>query len=131
MRVLFCRSFSVGSILIRALTFSRWSHVALVRDDGMAIEATWPRVRMVPAEQIIAEHDAHDFGEVAMPVDAWVWAERQVGKPYDLGGLWFFLVGRDWTDDAKWFCSELVAAASQSWRCAGRITPEMLWEMSK
>lgn len=131
MKILFCRSFTVGSLLIRLLTFSRWSHSALIRDDGMAIEATWPRVRMVKAEQIIAEHDAHAFGEIGARLDAWEFAERQVGKPYDLGGLWNFMTSRDWTEDSRWFCSELVAAACGGWRAAGRVTPEMLWEASR
>ena len=96
----------------------------------MAIEATWPKVRRVPADIIIAGHSAHEYGEIRAKDGAWEFAESQVGKPYDLSGLWNFLASRDWTTDDKWFCSELVAYATGGWRSAGRITPEMLYEAS-
>lgn len=130
MVVLFCRSRTIGSLLIRLLTFSRWSHVALVHPDGSAIEATWPRVRLVPAAQIINEHDVAELAEIRAVSNAWEIACAQIGKPYDLSGLWFFLTRRDWQRDDKWFCSELVAYATGGWRSAGRITPEIIYEAS-
>lgn len=35
----------------------------------------------------------------------------QLGKPYDLNGIWSFFVERDWRDDDSWYCSELIAVA--------------------
>lgn len=36
----------------------------------------------------------------------------QLGKPYDWTAIWGFLLHkRNWQEDDKWFCSELIAAA--------------------
>jgi hypothetical protein len=35
----------------------------------------------------------------------------QLGKPYDSEAIAGLALGRDWRDDSKWFCSELIAAA--------------------
>ncbi len=35
----------------------------------------------------------------------------QIGKPYDFKAIGGFFLNRDWRNDAKWFCSELIAAA--------------------
>ncbi len=58
MRVLFCTSKLPGAALIRAVTWSDWSHVAIV-DGEEVIEATWPAVRVVPLAEVIAKHSRH------------------------------------------------------------------------
>jgi hypothetical protein len=35
----------------------------------------------------------------------------QLGKPYDWGGVFSLGIHRNWHDENKWFCSELLAAA--------------------
>lgn len=121
-----------GSYLIRWLTFSKWSHVAAVNDDGYAIEATWPRVRKVKVEDIISKHSAYEFREIECAPDAWIWLERQVGKKYDTFALFAYLnPWRDWAEDDKWFCSELVAYVSSFFFQAFRVSPQMLYLASK
>ena len=34
----------------------------------------------------------------------------QVGKPYDLNGIYSFMINRDWRADDSWYCSEIIAA---------------------
>jgi len=137
MQVLLCRSRKVGSVLIRALTWSSWSHAALCNGTE-CIEATWPRVRRVPIADVIAAHD--DFTVIDLPCAwpnvAWAAALSQVGRPYDWAALLGFLAHRDWASPARWFCSELVAWAfakggSPLFRpdSTYRVTPQMIWEL--
>lgn len=39
------------------------------------------------------------------------WAETQIGKPYDFAAITGIAFDRNWHDESKWFCSELVAVA--------------------
>lgn len=136
MKVLLCTSNLPGALLIRWMTGSQWSHCALLSDDGMAIEATWPRVRMVRSDKIVAAHTKSTVIDIPCdaPQAAWDWAAKQVGKPYDLTVLFGWLTGRDWQEDDSWFCSELVAKAfdagfSPLFRdgSLSRVTPQNLW----
>ena len=139
MRVLFCTSKLPGAVLIRTITWSDWSHVALI-DGEEAIEATWPAVRVAPLSEIIAKHSA--FVVVDIPCDdpaAVIAAARsQVGKPYDLTALFGLLVRRDWQEPDRWFCSELVAWAFEQGgaplfrpEALYRVTPQHLWMIAK
>lgn len=134
-RLLFCAGKGVIPALIRGFTGSRWSHVALVYEDGV-IEAAWPKVRLARLDETIKACKAHAYAEFQcpFPYDVLRAAMSQVGKPYDWTAIAGFLVRRDWQKNDRWFCSELVAWAFQ---CAGkplfrsdamhRITPHHLW----
>lgn len=138
MRVLFCTSKLPGAVLIRAVTWSQWSHVALI-DGEEVIEATWPAVRIAPLSDVIAKHSAHTIvdlpcqsaGEIIKA------ARSQVGKPYDLTALFGVLMHRNWQESGSWFCSELVAWAfaqggSPLFRpdSLHRVTPQHLWMLA-
>lgn len=43
--------------------------------------------------------------------EAYKWALTQVGKPYDYSAILGIALDRDWHDESRWFCSELVCAA--------------------
>lgn len=45
---------------------------------------------------------------------AWSWASTQVGKPYDFSAVSGIALDRNWHDESKWFCSELVVAAFEA-----------------
>lgn len=34
----------------------------------------------------------------------------QIGKKYDFLGIMSFVLNRDWRDDQRWFCSELITS---------------------
>jgi hypothetical protein len=60
-----------------------------------------------------------------------------VGKPYDLTALFGLLMRRDWQEEDRWFCSELVGWAfaqggSPLFRADAlhRITPQNLWMLA-
>lgn len=50
--------------------------------------------------------------EIAAAYHAFLMA--QIGKRYDVDGIVAFVVGRDWRDPTRWFCSELVAAGLET-----------------
>lgn len=43
--------------------------------------------------------------------EAYHWALTQVGKPYDFSAVTGIVLNRNWHNEDKWFCSELVAVA--------------------
>lgn len=117
---------NVGSAAIRAGQLWRaWSHTADVLTAGdytQTVEALALAGGVVVrdvAELIGRRSTAHVVlsrevsSDVAAARDEWLCDQR--GKGYDwlgaVGGAW--LQVREWQDDAKWFCSELSAAASQ------------------
>ena len=135
MQVIFCASRKIGAMAIRAVTWSKWSHVAIVDGDEV-IEATWPAVRVAPLAEAIAVHSAHVVVDLPCHApNAVIKAARsQVGKPYDLTALFGMLMHRDWQEEDRWFCSELVAWAfakggSPLFRADAlhRVTPQLLW----
>ena len=136
MRFLLCSAPTIGSWLIRALTWSDWSHVAIPINDHQVVEAVWPRVKISSLDEVLAAHPDHLVVDlpVSHPEIAIAAALSQVGKRYDLAALFGFLLHREWADPGRWFCSELATWAAQQggarWFRPGaltRITPGDLW----
>ena len=135
MRVLLCASNQIGSHIIRAATWSRWSHAAIIDGDEI-IEAVWPRVRVSPLADALVSHPRWVIIDIPVADEALAIAaaRSQVGKPYDLWGVLGLGIKRNWQDDEAWWCSELIPWAAKQ---AGtdlfrpdalrRITPEHLW----
>jgi len=124
------------SWLIRAGTWSAWSHVALVDGDSVIEAAAGHGVRRQSLAEALSNTSRHAF--VALPVvDASTVVEAaasQLGKRYDYSALAGLGLHRDWQRDDAWFCSELVAwsfqrAGSPLFRsdCLRRVTPQHLW----
>lgn len=129
MKILFSRSRLPGSYLIRWLTFSQWSHVALLMDNGDVIEATWPKVRKSNIKEFVRAHPDFVIRYLDGDEDRVL---SQIGKDYDISGLFMFLnPWRDWTTDDKWFCSELIAYATGLFTENSRVSPQMLYLVSK
>lgn len=139
MRLLFCTSKLPGALAIRAVTWSDWSHVAIIDGDEV-IEATFPQgVRVAPLADVLAKHSKYAIVDFDCASEAAIIAAArgQLGKPYDWTALAGMLVHRDWQENDSWFCSELVAFAFDA---AGhplfrpdanaRITPQHLWMLS-
>lgn len=126
------------SWLIRAGSWSQWSHVAIIDGDDV-IEAiaingvvrTPITVRKVQDTrwEVVAMPCADPSAVIAA-------AASQIGKPYDYTGVLGVGLHRDWQDDGRWFCSELVAYAFEA---AGfplfradafrRISPQAIWQL--
>lgn len=135
-RLLFSTTRLPLSVAIRAATWSRWSHVALV-DGAFVIEAvTLHGVRRAPLADAIARASAHALVDLPArdPAAILAAAASQLGKPYDYTALLGLALRRDWQSPDAWFCSELVA---WSFQAAGqpllrgevvrRVTPQHLW----
>lgn len=136
-RLLFSTTENPFSSLIRAATWSRWSHVAIIEDGDTVIEAAALHgVRRVTFVDAI--NRAKDAALVELrsadPAAVIAAAASQIGKPYDYTAILGIGLQRDWQEDDAWFCSELIAwafdAAGQPLfrpDCMRRVTPQHLW----
>lgn len=138
-RILFTRSWLPGSWLIRAITWSRWSHCALVVGDEVIESAMFAGVRRRPLVDLIEGSSAYSIVELPVrDADAVIRAaESQIGRRYDWAGVFGLALRGGWQDRRAWFCSELVAwaadAAGSPWfrrNRIGRVTPEHLWMLA-
>lgn len=132
---------SIVSWIIRLLTWSRYSHVAIIDP-----KTTW----VVEADHVdgVKYNLLSKFFKTSTPEIrklackapdlAVKFAKSQLGRPYDLGFIFGWLFRRDWQDNTKWACSELVAWAVEragtfifSEDRMNRITPEHLYMISQ
>lgn len=112
------RGKSMISKAIRWQTRSDYSHAAWVCPDFSVIEAWWPHgVRHVADPFLLHTEDTE--------IDLWAvsgltaqqereverFLRLQLGKRYDMRGVFQFLSRRPCPQNERWFCSELVAAA--------------------
>lgn len=129
MNVIFSRSHTASSLLIRLMTWSRWSHCGVIL-NGQVIHST--ASKWVHSESLESFKRNCDSWEVAeMPGDASL-ALPLIGKKYDWGGVFGHWFGA-WGDPERWFCSELVAYCSGMFRKgrSNRVTPEHIFMVSK
>jgi uncharacterized protein YycO len=90
------------------------NHCDLMTGDGTMISAMplfgvqeWPE-RVVQVRRV--EYVEVPCGDVPSAM-AKAYARAQIGKPYDYGGVISYPFRSRWSDQRKWFCSELTAAA--------------------
>ena len=138
MKLVFCNSNMIGSWIIRKLTFSKWSHVAIV-DGDTVIEAVWPRVRQTSLQHLIETHRDHEFAEVRVDDEAaaLAFARAQIGKRYDWRALFGLTTPtRDWERPDQWDCAELAAAVINAgskfklFRTLFRVSPQLVYLVS-
>ncbi|WP_372941439.1 hypothetical protein [Shewanella sp.] len=129
MQVIFCRNNRPLSFLIRAFTFSRWSHCGVVIDDHVIHATALNGVVIQPLIEVKQDYPSHEVcqlpgnAELALPL---------VGRKYDWGGVFGVRWG-GWGDPDKWFCSELVAYCTCLFRenRVSRVTPEHCYMLSR
>jgi uncharacterized protein YycO len=114
-KILLFKGQGAVSKLIRWQTNGDYSHAAIQRPDGRIIEA-WhkpAKVRLRGPLQSWANVEAFEVEgmDAAQWAEAIAWAEKQIGKKYDFGGVLRFLTRWRKKQDDKWFCSELVFQA--------------------
>lgn len=111
--VLFTRSRTLGSLVIRSWQHSPFSHVALI-DGGEVIEAVLGEgVRTKYLEHALEDASYHEIKRIPCPrprdaVDA---ARSQIGKLYDWKAPIGIGLRQDFHDADRWDCVELVAWA--------------------
>lgn len=111
-KLLFTAKHAIGSYIIRAATWSSWSHVAFVTEDNMVIESIgFKGVRKVTLGEAITGCHKHAVVEFRAGDSKRLEAvlDTQVGKSYDYLGAVSIGLHRNWQHDDKWICSELIA----------------------
>lgn len=121
-RLRFVREADPVSSLIAYYSASPFSHVGVLLPDGSELGARSDSVGGKPPGVQIRPGDYAKFAiEVVFAVpctDAQEGAfldfcHKQIGKKYDKIGILGFASGRNWRDETKWFCSELVTRAGE------------------
>lgn len=138
-RLLFSTTDHLFSAGIRLCTWSEWSHVGLV-DGDTVIEATALHgVVRSPLPAAIGRAARWEFVDLPCtdPDAILSAAASQIGKPYDFGAVVGIGFRRNWQQDDRWFCSELVAwsfdrAGEPLFRAGAlhRVTQQHLWMLA-
>ena len=134
--VIFAKNSKPISLLIRLWTWSRWSHVGIITQDGLSvIESVGGKgVIITPLHEFKARYTAYEECHLPCISETAVYQaiRGEIGKPYDMSAIFGIVFRRDWDKQDAWFCSELVAHASGIFRTKmiKRITPECLWRIS-
>jgi hypothetical protein len=114
---------SFVSWTIRTLSFSDWSHCELLVPGPIAKKHASHEgylgshfengvlLRPFNYDDRCRFHHADVRVSPEVQEKVFEFAYEQIGKPYDLTGVFGAAFHRDWQDDNAWFCSELIAAA--------------------
>lgn len=112
MKLAFYQGRSLVSRLIRFVTWGKYSHVAVMLDDGRILEA-WHKpngVRLIShlgeGHEVGTLVDVYDVPELPFPHSATTAAEDMIGMKYDFAGLLGFVFRRRTQDRNRLFCSE-------------------------
>lgn len=138
--LLFCTNPSNPlSWAIRAGSWSKWSHVALIDGEDVLEAVALHGVVRTPLATRKQQDTSWQVVTLACRdrqaiIDA---AATQLGKPYDYTGVIGIGLHRDWQQDDSWFCSELVAWAFQQGGsplfrpgASRRVTPQDIWMLA-
>ncbi len=138
--IVYSNSSKILSKLIQIVTWSKWSHVAMLTEDGKnVIEAVGHGVREIPLKDFVKDKRRYTFQTYNVNSKSTVieFARSQIGKKYDFSALFGIFFKRDWEKNNRWFCSELVTASLQADKSSpfrndldGRITPSDLWKVN-
>lgn len=139
-QVVFSKRVHPGSYLIRAVTWSDWSHCELLLPGGVLLGAAAPHGvaydtldnRLKIASKVVVMSFP---GNMDKAVE---FAHGQVGKPYDFRGVLGLGIHRDWEEDDSWWCSEFVGKALLEGgfipyrvEAIRRLTPQHLWMLDQ
>lgn len=115
---------------IRSVTDSRWSHVGLVEGDSVIEAAGGHGVRRTSIDAFKRRYQDTEVRKLHGDLDK---VRPLIGKAFDRSGILGVLFRRPWQDPDKWFCSEIVAHASDVFAddIAHKITPEDLYRVSQ
>ena len=133
--LIFSKSKSPLSLLIRFVTWSNWSHVGIV-DGDKVIEASGKHgVIETPIEEFKKRYSSWELTEapVINAKSAIVEARTYIGKKYDWLAIFGIWLRTGWDNKDRWVCSELYAQVSGIVRHerVSRFTPEDCWKISK
>ena len=129
MQVIFARSNHIISRLIRWRTKSQWSHVGII-DGGYVIEAAGKQgVVRTSLADFYCRYSTTEIRFIPGNANR---AKAKLGAKFDIWGIWGVALKSSLEHSDKWFCSELVALASDHIgdQHAHKVTPEHLYWIS-
>jgi hypothetical protein len=136
MNVIFARNKKPISLLIRLVTWSRWSHCGIIVGDKVLEAVGGKGVVLTTLDKFKERYT--EFDVCRMPTERGEFAAidsamMELGKAYDLSALFGIMFRTGWECPDSWFCSELIAHASGMFRAdrVSRVTPEMIWSLCK
>jgi hypothetical protein len=105
----FVKNKTIWSKLVRIFTWSEFSHVDYVFDDGKCFGA----LPQIGVNFNTLRVDYCEFYEMEVKDKAKIefWLLSQRGKAYDWMAILAMPFRRNWQDPSDWFCSELIATA--------------------
>jgi uncharacterized protein YycO len=123
--------------IVRTVTWSRWSHVDCILDDGRLLGAQWDGVKIRPADyEKFSRKDCLTLSVTEAQHAAFMaFVMSQIGKKYDYTALFGVLFHRDWMAMDSWYCSEFFGVAVVKALIIkiitkrNRVTPELLREL--
>lgn len=136
-KLIFSTSDDLVSRAIRLYTWGDWSHVGVLLPDNTVIDSTltYKGVSQRSLEQFQSEDSKWEIIEhQGLSEELIGFMKQQIGKPYDFTGILGLPFRKDWENDDRWFCSELIAwAAKQAGtpiinKDAWRVTPQDLYQ---
>jgi len=135
MKIALVRNRTIGSLLIRLVTWSRWHHGGVVTKDGkFVIESVFKHgVVKTPIAEFKARYSTVDFFNINCDdKKAFEFLNAQIGKSYDYFAASSLLFKLLPNHKDKWYCFELIAAASGLFRKErnSRVTADILWMIS-
>lgn len=113
--LVFMQGVSIISKIIMWWTNSHWSHVAIATSPIDVIEATWPRVREVTVMESVGK-DTYQIFTPVVPLtkdetdSLLAFLRSQIGRRYNLWGLFSFILHRKVGSRTYFWCSEFAAA---------------------
>jgi uncharacterized protein YycO len=134
--VIYARAPKPISWAIRFTTWSQWSHIGVVSEDGSKVYESRGDTGVVetPINDFLWRYTEYAFAQLPCEskCKAYRFYQSQLGKPYDFTALYSIVFRRDWQEPDSWFCSEYVGAGLGIFRTESikRITPECLWRLS-
>lgn len=134
LRILFTTSKLPLSPLIKLVTWSKYSHIAIIINDKWVMHSDFNGVHIEPLEDLLGRSKTYMIAEYEC-IDSQAMIDEGIkllGRPYDYGALIGILIRRiELQDDSKYVCSEFPAAlaefTNQSFFCTDylhRITPQ-------
>lgn len=136
MKIIFAKNNKPISLLIRLVTWSKWSHCGAITPDGKHVIESKGGCGVIktPIEKFKERYKKYDIGTVDCDEEyAFRFLEEQLGKDYDLKAIFGILLRTGWDNGHQWFCSEVLAGAINIFRkdSVSRITPEHLWMITR
>lgn len=115
-KIAFCGSNKLGALAIKLFTVSKFAHCALVMPDGETVIESTAKHGGVNLSTLTELKKINEYVEVCPyfvehPNLAYDFAKSQIGKGYDFKYIFSFIISREWQDQTKWACSELVYAS--------------------